>query len=475
MKNAVFAILLALSAAPAQEVSIGSHELPMLVGTYGRYQQNSAIFMWQPFDSTRGFWDLTSYPGSQWARVGLRPAAEGRPPAPDSMATDPPAPEVVEMDTLGNGTNQWIYLNKDSFGLYTDGLDFTQATYRFIGNYQPDAPVYVTPVYRGAGWISATTWQYEIIPGVPYQATEQHTKRVVAKGKVRVPMSGEYFWPCLVIRDNMTFSDNLGTNDRRWIYEWLVPGHFSGANGVAAAMSQNGASSDFINVETMMKLASCAIPGWDLIPPAFADTRVWTDTTFSGPFAVWSTITDNVALGAESLFWRVNTGAWQTVGPDSSVGGRVHFTIPQVTGTARVDYFVWAKDSFSVANSIDFWTTWPVCSPESTMVTFTAGGTAVAETDPLAAPAMVTATPNPFGSSTIFLLQNREARSAEVRIYSMSGERVRTLEMAPVAGSGCRAAWDGANEDGKSVPAGTYLYIVAAPGVTEAGKVTVTR
>ncbi len=477
MKNAALSVLLTLCVAStfAPGVTISSHEIPLVTGTYGRYQQNQSLFMWQPFDSTRTFWDLTRYPGTQTARVGLRPAAEGRSPAPDSMAVDPPSPDAVELDTLGTGTTQWIYLYKDSFGLYTDGIDFTQATYRFIGNYQPDAPVYVTPMYRGAGWLSATAWQYEIIPGIPYQATEQHTKRIVARGKVRVPMSGDYFWPCLVIRDYMVYSDNLGTQDRRWIYEWIVPGHFSGANGVAAAMSQNGASSDFINVETMMKLSSCAIPGWDLVPPTFADTRVWPDTAFAGPFAVWSSIADDVAVGAESLFYRFNAGVWRSVGPDSSSGGRTHFTIPQVSGPTTVDYFVWAKDSFSVANDIDFWTTWPVCSPESTMVSFTAGATAVAEENAPGARPQVIVSPNPFGSSTVFQVNRPDLRGAVVSIYSTSGELVRELTLSPVSSSAGRTTWDGRDEAGQQVPAGTYLYSVTAPGFSEAGKVTVTR
>ncbi len=464
-----------LSVAPAQNVSIESHEIPLTVGTYARYQQNQALFMWEPFDSTRQVWDLTRYPGGQWARVGLRPASEGRPPAPESMAVDPPSPSTVEMDTLGNGSTQWIYLYNDSFGLYTDGIDFTQSTYRFIGNYQPDAPVYVTPIYRGAGWISATSWQYELLPGIPYQATEQHTKRIVARGKVRIPMSGDYFWPCLVVRDYMVYSDNLGTNDRRWIYEWLVPGHFAGANGVAAAMSQNGASSDFINVETMMKLSSCTIPGWDLIPPTFADTRVWPDTSYLGPFAVWSSISDDVAVGAESLFWRLDRGPWRGTGPDSVVGGRSYFTIPAVANNSRIDYFVWAKDSFSVANRIDFWTTWPVCSPESTMISFVAGGTPVSETGAPGSAPRVTVSPNPSGRTALFYISGIAAGRPEVRIYSSNGELVRTIAADKQVNGRLQAVWDGKNEAGQLQPAGTYLYVVATSGYSEAGKLTITR
>jgi FlgD Ig-like domain len=470
----IFAGLIAL--APAHNIMIESREIPLEIDTYGRFQQNRALFMWQPFDSLRQHWNLTVYPGGQWSRVGLRDPNEGRPPAPESMAVDPPPPSVMELDTLGSGSIQWIYEDKDEFGLYIDGIDFTQQSFRFIGNYLPDANVYTTPIYHHAGWISAITWQYEIIPGVPYQATEQHTKTVLGKGKVKVPMSGEYYWPCLVIRDNMVFSDNLGTNDRRWIYEWVVPGHFAGANGVAAALSQNGASPDFINVETFMQLSSLAIPDWDVMPPVFSNTTVWHDTLYAGPFPVSSTITDDNGLGAESLFYRVNSGTWVSVGPDSATGSTCHFTIPAVTPPARVDYYVWAMDSFSLARNIEFWTTWPVCSPESTMVTFNAEGTGTAELEP-AIPGRVglAASPSPFQDMTTFYFSYPGAREATIRVFSSSGELVRTLEMQPMRGLGYQADWNGRDESGELLPAGTYLYRVESPAYTETRKVLLTR
>ncbi len=461
---------------PAHNLTIGSGEIPLEIDTYGRFQQNRSLFMWTPFDSTRQHWDLTQYPGGQWARVGLRSPTEGRPPAPESMATDPPAPSIMEIDTLGSNLVQWIYEDKDEFGLYIDGIDFTQQGFRFIGNYQPDGNVYTTPMYYGAGWISAVSWQYEIIPGVPYQAVEQHTKRIVAKGKVKVPMSGEYYWPCLVIRDNMVYTDNLGTNDRRWIYEWVVPGHFTGANGVAAAMSQNGASPDFINVETFMQLSSCYIPDWDLVPPVFSSTRVWFDTAFAGPFAVWSVITDDHARGAESLCYRVNSGAWVATAEDSSRGDTFYFTIPAVTPPARIDYYVWAMDSFSLARNIEFWTTWPVCSPESTMVTFNVTGVGVSESGVVLPGQLgLTASPNPFGTATTFYFSYPRVERATVNVFSTSGELVRSLSMTSAPGLGFTAHWDGKDEAGQEVPAGTYLYRVESSGYSETRKVLIAR
>lgn len=461
---------------PAQDLIIDSHEVPSIIGTYGKFKQNSSVFAWTPFDSTRTHWDLTSYPGGQWSRVGLVDWTTGESPAPESMEVDPPDPTIMEIDTVGSGSVQNIYEYRDSFGLYIDGIDFWQGGFRFLGNYIPDAPVYATPMYYGASWVSAVNWQYEIIQGLPYTANEQHTKNIVAKGKIKVPISGEYYWPCLVIRDYMVFTDNLGSDDRHWIYEWVVPGLFSGANGVAAALSQNGAARDFINVATMMTLSTCNVPGWDLRPPAFSNTRVWPDTNFAGPYVVWSVIQDNDAVGEESLFYRVNQGAWATAEPDSARSDTFYFTIPSLAQPSRVDYYIWARDSFSTANDIDLWTTWPVCSPESTMITFNVDFTGVAAPGPAIADRIgLSASPNPFGGTTTFYFNYPNVRQASIKIFTSTGELVRSLEMSSVPSLGFQSRWDGRDEMGEPVPAGTYLYRVESPQYSATRKVTLTR
>lgn len=461
----------------AQNLMIESHEIPLVANTYGQYKQNSTIFMWTPFDSTREVWDLTSYPGGLFAKAGLASPSQGRPPAPESMAVDPPSPDICEIDTLSNSV-QWSYLYKNQFGLYFDGIDFTQQTFRFIGNYRPDGLIYSTPMFYGSGWMSAVNWSYELFPGVRYTANEQHQKKIVAKGKVRVPMSGDYFWPCLVIRDYMTFSDNMGSDDRRWIYEWCVPGIFAGANGVAAAMSQNGASNNFINVEHMFQLNSLNIPGWDLQPPTFANARVLRDTNYAGPYVVWVDISDGPgsAVGAESLFYRVNRGTWTSVRSDSSVAGRYFYTIPQVTMPATVDYYFWAKDTFTTRRNIDLWTTWPVCSPESTMIRFTATTVGLSGENQLQpGDSRFDASPNPFSTQIRFTLARYGTSSGLVRVYTPSGALVRTLTLNR-SGSGILSAqWDGTDENGTPLPSGTYIYRFQAKGFTAAGKVTLNR
>ena len=474
--------LIALSVAglvallPAQDLIIDSHEVPSVIGAYGKFKQNSSSFSWPAFDSTRTHWDLTSYPGGLWSRVSLVNWTTGAEPAPESMQADAPDPEAMEIDTLGDGSVQYIYEYKDSSGLYTDGIDFTLPTYRLIGNYRPDATVYPTPMRYGTSWSDTVNWAYEFIPGFPFEAVETHAKTVVATGKVKVPISGDYYWPCLVIRDHMTFNDNYGDSDSRWIYEWVVPGPFSGANGVAAAMSQSNAGSNFTDVATMMQLSVGNVPGWDLRPPAFSHTRVWPDTTFLGPFVVWSVIQDNDALGEESLFYRVDEGAWVGTEPDSARADTFYFSIPAVAHSSRVDYYFWARDSFSTANSVDLWTTWPVCSPESTTVTFHVGITDAAEQEPMIPGRIgLSASPNPFGDATTFYFNYPRVHQAAIKVFSSSGELVRALDMSPVPSLGFQAHWDGKDDNGVELPAGTYLYRVESAGYTEARKVTLTR
>jgi hypothetical protein len=211
-------------------------------------------------------------------------------------------------------------------------------------------------------------------------------------------------------------------------------------------------------------------------PPAFSYTRVWPDTSFVGPYVVWSVIQDNDAVGEESLFYRVDTGAWVGSGRDSARGDTFYFTIPSVAHSSRIDYYFWARDRFSTDNHIDLWTTWPVCSPESTMITFHVDITGTTEQEPpIPGRIGLSASPNPFGSATTFYFNYPNVHRATIKVFASSGELVRSLEMSPVPTLGFQAHWDGRDEVDQPLPAGTYLYRVESSGYTETRKVTLTR
>lgn len=452
----IFTIVYSLFLWAQPEVFIERDDVPFLVGQWANYDQNTADFSWEPFDSTDLWWDLTGYPGGSTARVHLLNPNQGIPPAPDTF----PNAKIVELDTLGTGYVVWSYLSDTTFFFYVQGIDFETGGYRFIGNYQPDYNCYVYPIYDGAGWNTAWTWSYEIVPGLTYYANESHQKTVVAMGKVKVPFSGEHFWPCLVIKDYMEYSDNFGSWDTRWIYEWVVPGRFGGGNGVAAAQSTNGGSQNFILVDNFFKLNQLYVPGWDLRCPDFANTTIWSDTTYAGPFVVNSTITDSTGVGTDSLFYNVDGGQFIGVGHDSVNGDVYYFTIPEMVQSCTLGYFIWAEDSFSVANSVDIWNTDPICAPESTYYSFVVTIPGIEE---LSRPQPILNTiecfPNPFRHKTdISFSIGQRVECVELKIYDATGRVVKDFSV-PTAYSLTPTviSWHGIDHNGKELPNGIYF------------------
>jgi len=341
---------------------------------------------------------------------------------------------------------------------YVQGIDFETGGYRFIGNYQPDYKCYALPMYDGAGWNTAWTWTYQIVPGLPYTANETHQKTIVAMGKVKVPFSGEHFWPCLVIKDYMEYSDNFGTLDTRWIYEWVVPGRFGGANGVAAAQSTNGASQNFMIVENFFKLSDLYVPGWDLRCPDFANTTIWPDTTFTGPFIVSSTITDSTGIGADSLFYKIDGGPFIGVGHDSINGDVYHYTIPQVVQSCVLGYLLWARDSFSVVNNVHIWNTDPICAPESTHYKFVAG-LGIEELSPVQSRSIfLECAPSLFSLKTDISFSIGHTKRIELKIYDTNGRLVKDFNRpAHYTLHPSSVSWNGSDNHGTSLSSGIYF------------------
>jgi len=447
-----FTLGLNLWAIPA--VQIRQEDVPNFIGQRAVYDQNSDMFEWIPFDSTRTWWSFDTFPGGRSARVRLLSRTSGIPPAPDTF----PNAQMVELDSLGDGNVTWSYISETQFYFYIQGIDFETGGFRFIGNYQPDYKCYSYPIYYGGSWTTAWTWTYDV--GVPYQATEQHIKKAVARGKVKVPFSGNHYWPCLVIRDHMTYSDNFGTDDTRWIYEWVVPGRFGGANGVAAAQSTNGASQDFMIVENFFKQNQLYIPGWDLRCPDFTGTTIWPDTAFLGPYLVKTTITDSTGVGADSLFYRINSGAFIGIGHDSVAGNDYYYTIPALAQPCTLGYFLWTEDSFSFANSVDIWNTDPICAPESTYYRFIATTGIEEGTGTNKFEQGLHCAPNPFRDRIRFSYGIAPgAKCAALKIFDVTGRMVRSFTLSPPLGSMPSAlclAWDGSDSRGTMLPAGVY-------------------
>jgi hypothetical protein len=73
--------------------------------------------------------------------------------------------------------------------------------------------------------------------------------------------------------------------------------------------------------------------------------------------------------------------------------------------------------------------------------------------------------PNPFNPRTEVKCVLPEAGRATVSVYDARGARVAVVYDAPAAAGPLAVDWDGRDEEGRAMPAGTYIFAVTAPGL----------
>ena len=66
--------------------------------------------------------------------------------------------------------------------------------------------------------------------------------------------------------------------------------------------------------------------------------------------------------------------------------------------------------------------------------------------------------PNPFNSSTIIPYEIATAAAAELAIYNVAGQRVRTFILGYQSSGEYRVVWDGRDDGGRKLGSGVYLY-----------------
>jgi hypothetical protein len=84
---------------------------------------------------------------------------------------------------------------------------------------------------------------------------------------------------------------------------------------------------------------------------------------------------------------------------------------------------------------------------------------------------VIWASPNPFSTSTALSLDASLDRDAMLSVFDVAGRRVREFRMTPTAAP---VIWDGADDHGQRVAAGTYLLRLEGRRDL-AGRVTVVR
>lgn len=83
----------------------------------------------------------------------------------------------------------------------------------------------------------------------------------------------------------------------------------------------------------------------------------------------------------------------------------------------------------------------------------------------------ITAYPNPFQSSTSFSIQSKAGAEAQLSIYNLKGQLVKSYALTVDAAGNAATAWDGTDANGNKVDSGIYHYRMNTANQTRTGKV----
>jgi hypothetical protein len=85
-------------------------------------------------------------------------------------------------------------------------------------------------------------------------------------------------------------------------------------------------------------------PADDHYPPVITGTTRWTDTSFTGPFAVTANVVDSCFVDSVLVLYRINAGSEQAVIYDSVQGSNYYLTIPSAGLNSFIRYKIRAVD-----------------------------------------------------------------------------------------------------------------------------------
>jgi hypothetical protein len=198
-------------------------------------------------------------------------------------------------------------------------------------------------------------------------------------------------------------------------------------------------------------------------PPYFTNTTVWPDTTYTGPFPVQSTITDDHGIDSAYLYYRVNAGSWQKFAMVLQGNDVYRAVIPQQAVYDRVDYYLWARDKwiYTTPNT----GTDPIGAPQAAYYSFLIKP-AVGIQEQVSAPGFMVRTPNPTRGPVQFGYSIPAVTRVTLAVYDVLGRQVKVLVHGDIAAGKYDVAWNRIDEAGRNISPGVYFvhFIANLPG-----------
>jgi hypothetical protein len=78
--------------------------------------------------------------------------------------------------------------------------------------------------------------------------------------------------------------------------------------------------------------------------------------------------------------------------------------------------------------------------------------------------------PNPFNPNTNFIIEVLNTSSVKIDIYNLIGKKVRSINKGVLDPGRHKLVWNAANDNGKTVESGIYLYELFIDNKVKTGK-----
>lgn len=189
-------------------------------------------------------------------------------------------------------------------------------------------------------------------------------------------------------------------------------------------------------------------------PPYFTNTAIWHDTTYTGPFPVQSTITDDHGIDSAYLYYRINSGNWQKLVMAHQGNNIYQAIIPQQAVNSRVDYYLWARDKW-VYTTPNIGTD-PLGAPSDGYYSFRILPVGIQEVSAQTIDFEILSS-NPLKGSAQIGYCVPAGTKVNLVVYDISGREIKNLVSAEISTGKNVIQWDRKDDKGRNISAGVYF------------------
>ncbi|MFA5032217.1 MAG: T9SS type A sorting domain-containing protein [bacterium] len=190
-------------------------------------------------------------------------------------------------------------------------------------------------------------------------------------------------------------------------------------------------------------------------PIQITNTTIWHDTSFQGPFPVYSTIASHNGIDSVKLYYKINYAYWVSIPMDTT--GTLNQYLAEIPSQSApntiIRYYIYSRDTFQPANEAKA----PANAP-GTSYSFTAGYVGTEEFNKIPKTFFVSyCQPNPSIDLTKFEYGIPIDANVIIAIYNRSGRKVATLVNGTKKAGYYSVKWNQKDNGNKKLAAGVYF------------------